>query len=229
MKILAIIPARSGSKSIKDKNICLLNGKPMLAYSIEQALASTYINRVIVSTDSLEYANLALEYGAEVPFLRPEEYARDESLDLEVFQHALSFLKAKEQYIPEIVVQLRPTHPIRDVKDIDYMIKMMLDDKAVDSVRAIVEATEIPHKMWYQEEDQRLVPIITTIPEAYNMPRQQLPKVYYQNASIDVIRTSVISEGNSMSGSYIQGFRMKENYDIDTEEELDRVRKLMDT
>ena len=122
MNILAVIPARSGSKSVKDKNIRKVNGKPMLAYSIEHAKGSKYINRIIVSTDSPVYANIAREYGAEVPFLRPAEYATDTALDYDVFYHCLSFLKEKEGYEADLVVQLRPTYPIRNVADIDHMI-----------------------------------------------------------------------------------------------------------
>lgn len=95
-KILALIPARSGSKSVVNKNIRKINGKPMMAYSIEHAKASKYINRIIVSTDSEEYAQIAREYGAETPFIRPAEYATDTALDIDVFAHALSFLKEKE-------------------------------------------------------------------------------------------------------------------------------------
>ena len=90
-KILSLIPARSGSKSVKNKNIRLINGRPMLAYSIQHAKESRYINRIIVTTDSEEYAAIAREYGAETPFLRPAEYATDTSLDIDVFRHALTW------------------------------------------------------------------------------------------------------------------------------------------
>lgn len=220
MNILAIIPARSGSKSVPHKNIRNINGKPMLAYSIEHAKASKYINRIIVSTDSNEYAKIALEYGAEVPFLRPEEYATDTSLDIDVFRHALKTLKETEGYEADIVVQLRPTYPIRDVKDIDAMIEMVVESETVDSVRSIGPAKEIPYKMWHMNEDGRITPIMTTIKECYNMPRQELPKVYYQNACIDVLRPRVIFEMNSMSGNEILGYVMDKNFDIDTEEEF---------
>lgn len=219
-EVLAIIPARSGSKSVKDKNIRMINGKPMIAYSIEHALKAESVTRVIVSTDSEQYAEIAKEYGAEIPFIRPAEYATDTSLDLEVFEHALSFLKEKEGYEPDIVVQLRPTYPIRDVKDIDEMVKMIQQDDTIDSIRCIAPAKEVAHKMWYKDENNQLSPIITDIPECYNMPRQQLPKVYYQNACIDVIRTSVITDKHSMSGSKIIGYEMEHNFDIDTEEEF---------
>ena len=192
----------------------------MLAYSIEHGLKSEKINRVIVSTDSEKYAEIAKKYGAEVPFLRPEEYARDTSLDLEVFEHALKFLKEKEGYVPDIIVQLRPTYPIRKISDIDKMVEIMEQDETIDSVRCIAPAKEIPYKMWLKGENGEIHPLMTDIPECYNMPRQELPKAYYQNACIDVIRTRVITEGHSMLGKKIIGYEMDENFDIDTEEEF---------
>jgi len=217
--VLAIIPARSGSKSVKHKNIRLMNNKPLLAYSIEHALKSERINRVIVSTDSKEYAQIAAEYGAEVPFIRPSELSGDYSLDIEVFQHALDFLK-KENYIPDIIVHLRPTFPIRNVQDIDKMVDMMLQDETIDSIRCVVPAKEIPHKMWYLEGDGELKPLLNDISEGYNLPRQKLPKTFYQNACIDVINPRAILQYSSMSGKNIKGFLMKQNFDIDTEEEF---------
>lgn len=219
MEILAVVPARSGSKSVKDKNIRLLNGKPMIAYTIEHALHSKLINRVIVSTDSKEYARIAKEYGAEIPFIRPQYLAEDNSLDIAVFQHALDFLKKNENYFPDIVVHLRPTYPIRKVEDIDCMIKLMIERNA-DSVRCIAPAKEIAYKMWKMDEEGMIYPVLNDIPEAYNMPRQVLPQIYYQNACIDVIRSNVIMQMNSMTGTKIMGYQMKENYDIDTEEEF---------
>ncbi len=220
MNILAIIPARSGSKSVKDKNIRLMNGKPMIAYSIEHALKSKTINRVIVSTDSQKYADIALKYGAEVPFLRPDEISGDTSLDIEVFEHALQFLKEKEDYVPDVVVQLRPTYPIRRIEDIDNMVEILLNDETIDSVRCVALAKEVAYKMWRMNEDGTIAPLLDDIPEAYNMPRQQLPEIYYQNACIDVVRTNVITEQHSMSGRKIKGYVMTHNFDIDTEEEF---------
>lgn len=219
-EVLALIPARSGSKSVKDKNIRLMAGKPTIAYSIEHALASKYITRTIVSTDSGRYADIAREYGAEVPFLRPAELAQDTSLDLEVFEHALGFLKETEGYVPDLVVQLRPTYPVRDVGDIDRMVEIMLADDTADSIRCVAPAKEIAYKMWRRSEEGVLTPIMKDIPECYNMPRQQLPVIYYQNACIDVIRTRTIVEKHSMSGDKILGYEMAHNFDIDTEEEF---------
>lgn len=219
-EVLAIIPARSGSKSVKDKNIRLVNGKPMIAYSIEHAIQAKCIDRVIVSTDSEEYADIARKYGAETPFIRPAEYATDTSLDIDVFKHALKYLEKSEKYSPEIIVQLRPTYPIRRIGDIENMVKYIKDNPDIDSMRCIAPAKEIPYKMWFKGNDNLILPVMTNIPECYNMPRQQLPKVYYQNACIDVIRTDTILKKNSMSGERIAGYEMNENFDIDTEEEF---------
>ena len=219
-EVLAIIPARSGSKSVKDKNIRLINGKPMLAYSIGHALQAKCIDRVIVSTDSIQYAEIARTYGAETPFLRPAEYATDTALDIDVFVHALNYLKEKEGYYPELVVQLRPTYPVRRTSDIENMVRYMRDNPDMDSMRCIAPAKEIAYKMWFKDDNNLLKPVMTDIPECYNMPRQQLPKIYYQNACIDVIRADVILKQHSMSGKKIAGYEMDENFDIDTEEEF---------
>ena len=223
MEVLAVIPARSGSKSITDKNIRSIGGKPMLAYSILHAKESGAVSRVIVSTDSPQYAEIAREYGAEVPFLRPAEYATDTALDIDVFLHALRHLRDKEGYLPEMVVQLRPTYPIRDPKDIGRMVELLAQRPEADSIRCIAPAKELAYKMWRMGGRGRITPILTDIAEAYNMPRQQLPPIYYQNACIDVIRTRTILESHSMGGEYILGYQMGHNYDIDTEEEFARA------
>lgn len=226
-KILAIIPARSGSKSVKNKNIRLINGKPMMAYSIEHAKASKYINRIIVTTDSEEYAEIAREYGAETPFIRPAELAQDNSLDVDVFEHAIRYLEKEEGYVPDIIVQLRPTDPIRNPEDIDKMIEMMLEDDTVDAVRSVVLTDAIPHKMWYVGEDGVMEPIMKDIPEAYNMARQDLPKIYHQNGNTDVLRPSNVTKYHSMTGKKIKGYIMSEIYDVDTQKDFDRVSQYM--
>ena len=219
--IIAIIPARSGSKSVKDKNIRIMNGKPMIAYSIEHALMCKAIDRVIVSTDSPLYKEIAEQYGAEVPFLRPVEISQDSSLDIEVFEHTLKWLKENEGYEADLCVHLRPTHPIREPSDIEAMIRLAKSSPDVDSVRSVSLAKQIPYKMWLFSENDRMTPLITcSIPEAYNAPRQKLPKVYMQNACIDVVRSSVILQKHSMSGEKILGYKMNYDFDIDTEEDF---------
>jgi CMP-N-acetylneuraminic acid synthetase len=226
MEVLAVIPARSGSKSVKDKNIRLINGVPMLAYSVKHALEAETVTRTIISTDSEKYADIAKKYGCEVPFIRPAEYSTDTALDFDVFYHALTYMKEKENYVPDIVVQLRPTYPIRNVHDIDAMVQMLVDDEEADSVRCIAPAKEVAYKMW-REQDGVLTPLLDDIPEAYNMPRQQLPKIYYQNACIDVFRASTILEKKSMSGEKILGYKMTHNFDIDTEEDFLKAEQIM--
>jgi CMP-N-acetylneuraminic acid synthetase len=223
-KFLALIPARSGSKSIPHKNIRLFRGKPLLAHSIRHALDSVFVNRVIVSTDSLEYAKIAREYGAEVPFLRPVELAQDWSTDLEVFEHALLWLKEHEGYEPDICVHLRPTYPVRNAKDIDSVITILLQNPDVDSVRSVAPGAETPFKMWFRNEKGLLDRVLKSdIHEAHNLPRQALPPVFVQNACIDAVRSRVILEHRSMTGKTIYGYLMDANYDIDTDQEFQRA------
>jgi CMP-N-acetylneuraminic acid synthetase len=227
--ILAIIPARQGSKSIPHKNIRSVGGKPLMAYSIEHALSAKRITRTIVSTDSAYYADIARSYGAEVPFLRPESISQDHSTDLEVFQHALQWLKENEKYVPDICVHLRPTSPVRKAEDIDHIIEVLESNPHLDSVRSVAENLETPYKMWFRDEEGLLKPIVQwdlqgkVIEEAYNMPRQKLPVTYLQNASVDVMRASTILEKNSMTGDAIYGYVMADNFDIDYESQLTRV------
>jgi len=218
LKILALIPARSGSKSIKDKNIQSFHGKPLFGYSIEHGLQSSLINRVVVSTDSDYYIELSKSLGAEAPFVRPAEISGDLSTDLEAFHHALDYLKKVENYVPDICVHLRPTAPIRKVEDIDAMIQILIDNPEIDSVRSIVKVEKTPYKMWFKNEAGQLTPILNhpEYKEPYNMPRQALPQVYMQNACIDVIRTTTLTEKNSMTGDNISGYELSELIDIDT-------------
>jgi len=186
--VLALIPARSGSKSLPHKNVREFAGKPLLAHSIEQALAARSIDRVIVSTDSERYAAIAREHGAETPFLRPAEFATDDATDLAVFEHALAWLREHENWTPEIVVHLRPTYPRRDPADIDRVVELLAADPSLDSVRSVAPATETPYKMWTRDADGLLTPIADLGNEAYNQPRQRLPVAYLQNACIDAVR-----------------------------------------
>jgi CMP-N-acetylneuraminic acid synthetase len=222
LKIIAIIPARSGSKSIPDKNIQSVNGKPLLAYSIEHALESKYIQRTIVSTDSEYYADIARSFQAEVPFLRPAAIAMDHSTDLEVFEHALNWLRKNENYEADIIVHLRPTTPIRDPSDIDRMIELMIENQDADSVRSVIKNPETVFKMWFMNDSGYISPVIADVSfhEAYNMPRQVLPESYLQNANIDVTRGATILKKKSMTGDRILGYIMKNNYDIDYRHQL---------
>jgi CMP-N,N'-diacetyllegionaminic acid synthase len=219
--ILALIPARSGSKSIPHKNVRLFAGKPLMAHSIEQARQCQLITRVMVSTDSEEYAAIARAQGAETPFLRPTDISGDAATDLEAFQHALSWLAAKEGGVPELVVHLRPTHPNRTSGQIGEAIHLLQSHPEWDSVRSVVPAPETPFKMWFRREDGLLESVIKTdIPEAHSRPRQTLPATFLQNACIDVIRSRTILEHGSIAGSNIGAYVMDVLHDIDTPAQL---------
>ncbi len=229
MNILAIIPARQGSKSIIDKNIKSLAGKPLMGYSIEQALASKHISRTIVSTDSLYYKQVAEAFGAEVPYLRPDEISGDLTTDLEVFRHTLNWLATHESYKPDIVVHLRPTSPFRKVVDIDAMIGQLIANEQLDSVRSVSAAPHTPYKMWIMQENNQLKPLLRldNVAEPYNQPRQALPEVYLQNACIDVMRYTTLLDQNSMTGQNIGGYLMAEFNDIDFQVDWEQAERLI--
>jgi CMP-N-acetylneuraminic acid synthetase len=203
-EILALIPARGGSKSIPRKNILKFAGHPLIAFSIAAGLASEVISRVIVSTDNEEIAEIAREYGAEVPFLRPGEISKDETPDLPVFQHALNWLETNETYQPEIIVQLRPTSPLRKKSHIDQAVWSLLENPEADSVRTVCVPFQNPYKMWSINKNGFMEPILTAdLPEPYNLPRQVLPEVYWQTGYVDAMRRNTILSKNSMTGDYI--------------------------
>ena len=226
-EVLAIIPARGGSKGIPRKNIRNFAGHPLIAYSIAAALQSRRITRVIVSTDDPEIAEVARAYGAEVPFLRPAELAQDSTLDLPVFQHALAWLTANEAYAPDVVVQLRPTSPIRPVGLVDEAVHILLEHPEADSVRGVVPAGQNPHKMWridLQTGQMKNLLDVPGVPEPYNAPRQLLPPVYWQTGHIDAIRPVTILEKNSMSGEVILPVMIDPRYTVDIDSLADWAR-----
>lgn len=200
-EVLALIPARGGSKSVPRKNLLQLAGKPLIAYSIGHAAAVASITRTVVSTDDAEIAEVARRHGAEVPFMRPAHCATDTATDLMVFRHALDWLAREEGYHPELVVHLRPTGPVREPRLIASAIDAMLADPEADALRSVSLAEQTPYKMW-RIDAGRLVPAVT-LPghaEAHSMPRQELPLVYWQNGHVDVVRPRTVLELGSMVG-----------------------------
>jgi len=214
--ILAIIPARGGSKTVPRKNIQPLAGYPLIAYSIAAGLQAQGVSRVIVSTDDEEIAEISRSYGAEVPFKRPEALAQDDTLDLPVFKNALEWLAENESYYPEIVVQLRPTSPLRPPDCVDSAIGILLENNDSDSIRGVIPSGQNPYKMWRIDPEGHLLPLIVgEFEEPYNMPRQKLPQSYWQTGHVDVIRASTILEKGSMSGDTILPLIMDPRYAID--------------
>lgn len=225
-RVLALIPARGGSKSLPRKNVRMLAGRPLIAHSIEAARASRTIDRVVVSTDDEEIAEIARRHDAEVPFLRPARLAEDDTPDLPVFQHALEWFDEQEGWQPEIIVQLRPTSPLRHPEDIDRAVEMLDKRPEADSVRSVAEPLENPYKMWSVTGDRWLTPILTSdLLEPFNMPRQRLPDVYWQTGAIDATRRGTIMDLSSMTGRRIAPLIVDTlgAVDIDTEASLDLV------
>lgn len=223
MKVLAIIPARGGSRGIPHKNIVPLAGKPLFAYSVEHALGSRHIERTIVSTDDEEIARLAVSWGAEVPFMRPEELGGDEVLDLPVFVHALEWLDKHEHYRPDIVVHLRPTGPLRWVRQIDEAIDLLTGNPAADSVRSVSIPSQHPYRMFSIGKDGFLVPLMKTeYKEPFLLRRQDCPPVYWYNCVIDVTRRKTILEKGSMTGDHILPYIMDSRFivDVDSPDDL---------
>lgn len=226
MEILAIIPARGGSKSVFRKNIKILAGKPLIAWTIEEAKKSRLITRLIVSTDDSKIAKIAESYGAEVPFLRPAEISDDLATDVEFLTHALDFLKGQENYEPEIVLTLRPTCPLKTTAHIDKGIKTLIDNPEADASRPIVEVPKHPYKMWKIKKGTPYIePFLpkdsTGMNEPYNGPRQLLPEVYIHTGAMDVMRLKTIRQLKSTSGKRLAYFFMKPEESINIDYPID--------
>jgi len=222
MSTLAIIPARSGSKSLPHKNIRSFRGTPLLTLAIQQAWAAQSIDRVIVSTDDEFYAELARAAGAEVPFLRPSALAGDLSTDLEVFTHALEWYRTASGSLPALVAHVRPTYPNRTAAEIDGAVALLRAHPDWDCVRSVSPAPESPLKMWWKQSDGTLESVATAgVREAHSMPRQALPTAWLQNACIDVIRPNTILDKRSMVGDVVGAYCMEHHHDIDDAGQFD--------
>jgi N-acylneuraminate cytidylyltransferase len=234
LEVLALIPARGGSKSIPRKNIRPFAGHPLIACSIAAALAAETVDRVIVSTDDEEIAEISRRYGAETPFLRPGECSQDNTPDLPVFQHALRWLQQHEGYHPDIVLQLRPTSPLRRVRHIDEAIYQLVAHPEGDAVRAVIVPFQNPFKMWRIAADGFMQPLgeaLGVAHEPYNQPRQALPEVYWQTGYVDAAWTDTILTKNSMTGERILPLVMEpsEWIDIDSPDDWRRAERLLES
>jgi CMP-N,N'-diacetyllegionaminic acid synthase len=225
MEVLAIIIARGGSQRVPNKNIRLLGGKPLLAYSIQGARQSCYVKRVVVSTDSDAIAEVAMKEGAEVPFRRPNEIAQSHSTELQAMEHALGWFRDHERYEPELVALLRPTSPFRTTATIDRAIELLMNDRTAHCVRTVKLCSEHPHKMWVMDQDghriRSLIPVEQKLPEAHTLSYQLLPTVYIQNASMDVFRASNIWNLRSTTGTEIIPLVNDELESLDINTEID--------
>jgi CMP-N,N'-diacetyllegionaminic acid synthase len=209
--IVALIPARAGSKRVPGKNIRPLVGHPVIAYSISAALQSGIFTRVIVSTDSEEYATIGKYYGAEVPFLRPNEIAGDLSPDIEWVDYTLRRLQQAGRTYDCFSI-MRPTSPFRNPETIRRAWELFISQEGIDSLRAVEKCTQHPGKMWIVRGNRMLPLLPLTPPERpwHSCQYQSLPEVYVQNASLEIAWSKVALEGGTIAGNSIVPFITQE-------------------
>ena len=226
-KIVALIPARSGSKGVPGKNIKPLAGFPLIAYSIKAALKSKLIDRVIVSTDSEEYANIAREYGAEVPFLRPSELSGDKATDTDFFKHAIDWFIENEGEVPEYFAHLRPTTPLREPNVIDAALKSFIGSDFT-ALRSVHKMTESSYKS-FEIEDGKLKCLCggNFDIESANLARQAYPSTYDANGYIDVVRSEMVIQKNLIHSDRVQAYVTDVSYEIDELSDIDFLEYLI--
>ncbi|MDP8210689.1 MAG: acylneuraminate cytidylyltransferase family protein [Candidatus Stygibacter australis] len=222
MEVLGIIPARGGSKGIPGKNIKLLSDKPLIDYSIKAAQNSKLLNKFIVSTDSDEIANICKLSGAEVPFIRPEEFARDDTPDRPMILHALEYLKENQNYIPDMVVLLRPTTPFKTGAIIDECITKLCENKEYSSLRTVTQTEGVHHPYWmFSNKDGFLKTFIDGINLTEYHRRQLLPECYRLNGVVDVLRTDNLLKYNDIYGDKVGYISLSEYDSIDIDNQFD--------
>jgi CMP-N,N'-diacetyllegionaminic acid synthase len=222
INILAVIPARSASKGIPNKNIKKIKGIPLLAYSIKYALRSKIIDKVIVSTDSRKYAKIAKKYKAEVPYLRKKKLSKDDVTDYPVINDALTqcekIYKKKYNY----VVLLRPTSPFREKNLIEKSYKLLKKNPKATSVRSVKKIDNHPYRSWILK-NEFMFGFVKNIHEPYNIPRQKLPLIMFQTGDIEFIKRSTLIKG-SISGEKVLPIIIKKYFDLDSPADLKKLK-----
>jgi CMP-N-acetylneuraminic acid synthetase len=220
--VYAVIPARGGSKGVPRKNIKHLAGYPLIAYSIVACRLSSKVERIVVSTDSKQIAEIAKSLGAEVPFLRPPNISQNRSTDREFIVHALDWFKDNEGHEPDYLVHIRPTTPLRDPDLIDNAVQMILEKRDASALRSVHEIPESPYKMFGIKDGflEGLYPADQRT-EYYNLPRQCFPPVYKPNGYVDIIKRKTVRESESLHGSKIVAFVTPVSVEVDSQEEFD--------
>jgi N-acylneuraminate cytidylyltransferase len=225
LAVVAIIPARSGSKSIRGKNLSNLGGYPLLAYSVIAAKLSKRIDRVLLSTDSEEYAELGKRYGAEAPFLRPAEFSTDQSSDREFMVHAMEWMRDREGSLPEFWVHLRPTTPLRNPAHLDEAVALLKDRSEATALRSAHPSPESPFKWFRRDEHGYLTALATddTNLDRFNLPRQAYPTVFVPDGYVDVVRSSFVLNSRLLHGDRVLGYESPYCTEVDSAEELERL------
>jgi CMP-N-acetylneuraminic acid synthetase len=221
---IALIPARQGSVRLPGKNIKVLNGIPIIAYSIHSAITSGLFSEVIVSTDSPEIAQIAIDWGAYVPILRPPEYSHSDSTDLEWLMHAVEQMISFPKEQIDCLALLRPTNPLRTKATIKKAMEKFKQNPWADSLRAM-EITQVhPGKMWRVNPVMEATPYIDQSNEViptHNRPTQSLEQLWIQNASLEIIRLSSLLASKSISGKKVLAYEMPDFEGLDLNTHLD--------
>ena len=229
--LVALIPARSGSKGVHNKNLRLLQNRSLLDWSISAAIESQVISRVVVSTNSVDYAQAAKNAGAEVPFLRPESISQDKSTDLEFVKHALDFFRAEGE-IPDLLIHLRPTTPFRDPKVMDQAILDGLQRRVgVTSIRSVHKMSESAYKSFEISDSGALVSTFTKVRELdpANEGRQSFPTTYSPNGYIDLLYPDFILNSGLLHGNNVWPIVTENTIEIDDESDLHFAQALIST
>ena len=229
--IIALIPARSGSKRIPNKNIKSLNGHPLIAYSIISAIDSGIFDRIIVSTDSKDIAKISEHYGAEAPFIRPENISTDNSPDIDFVEHALNYLETNDNNYDCFSI-LRPTSPFRKSDTIKRAWDQFKSETGIDSLRAVEKCQQHPCKMWVIRQN-RMLPLIPFGPQDQPWHSSQyptLPEIYVQNASLEIAWCKVVYSGRTISGHTIMPFMTQkdEGIDVNTPSDWELAKQIID-
>lgn len=218
-RAVALIPARAGSKRIEGKNVRKLGDHPLIAYAISAALESGVFDAVILSTDSAEYADVARAYGAEIPFLRPEDLAGELSPDIEWVEYTLARLQRDDRTFDAFSI-LRPTNPFRQAATIRRAWDLFVSDPGADSLRAVERCKQHPGKMWVVDGNRMRPLFDRTVAGApwHSTPYQALPSIYAQNASLEIAWTRVVFENGTIAGSEVMPFITDgyEAFDVNT-------------
>ena len=222
--LVALIQARGGSKGVPKKNIRTLGGFPLIAHSIIACKLTNSIERTVVSTDSEEIAEIARNYGAEVPFMRPAEFAQDNSTDMDVIQHALEWFEKKERQVPEYWIQVRPTTPLREPAVLDQAIAKIQERPEATSLVSVHEIVESPGKMFGMQDGylHGLCPLDPR-PEYFTLPRQSFPPIYFGNGYVDIVKTNTLKYYKSCYGPKMLAFMTPDTGEVDKEDDFKKL------
>ena len=224
-----LIPARGGSKGIKNKNIIKILGKPLINWSIELSRKLKSIDKIYVSTDSKDIQEIAKKSGADVPYLRPKNISGDKALDIQFVKFHLKWLMENQLEIPYAIVHLRTTGPGRCIADLEKAIEIIKENDSLTGLRTVALSKLTPYKMWKMNENNHLTPLIKIEDkELHSLPRQDLPRVYWQNGYIDIIKPETVLKKNSLVGDNCYGLVTSDRIvDLDYLSDVPEIEKIL--